>query len=71
MQEVGQPFSDTSPYKVSENFLNWNSKLKVTMILGSGCGSVGRAVASNSRGPRSSAKIYIEHLLSAVLKRRK
>ena len=52
MQEVGQPFSDTSPYKVSENFLNWNSKLKVTMILGSGCGSVGRAVASNSRGTR-------------------
>ena len=33
---------------------------------GSGCGSVGRVVASNFR-----AKIYIEHLLSTVLKRRK
>ena len=39
------------------------------------CGSVGRAVASNSRGPwfkiHWSGKIYIEHLLSTVLKKRK
>ena len=43
--------------------------------MGSGGGSVGRAVASNSRGPRFESshqqKIYIEHLLSTVLKRRK
>ena len=33
------------------------------------CGLVGRAVASNSRGPWF--EIYIKHLLSTVLKRRK
>ena len=41
--------------------------------MGSGCDSVGRAVASNPevRGLyQSSAKIYFEHLLSTVLKRR-
>ena len=46
--------------------------------LGSGCGSAGRAVASDTRGPRFDAvisKIYIEHLytcvLSTVFKRQK
>ena len=45
---------------------------------GSGCGSVGRAVASNTRGPRLKYShwqkfIYIEHLFSVncQLKRRK
>ena len=48
-------------------------------ILGSGCGSVGRAVAFNTRGPQfdsSHRQNFIEHclltcLLSTVLKRRK
>ena len=52
---------------------------KLTMLdrLGSGCGSVGRAVASNTRGPRFESshrqKINIELLytVSFVLKRRK
>ena len=46
--------------------------------MGSGCGSVGRAVASNTRDPRFKSShgqkfIYIEHLftLNCVLKRRK
>ena len=46
--------------------------------MGSGCGSVGRAVASDTRGPwlESSHRqkfIYIEHLftVNCVLKRRK
>ena len=43
--------------------------------IGSGCGSVGRVVAANSRGPRLESshlqKNYIEYLLSTVLKRRK
>ena len=37
-----------------------------TFILGSGCGLVGRAVASNSRGPRFESSLrqkFIEHLL--------
>ena len=45
---------------------------------GSGCGSVGRAVASYTRGPRFESShrqkfIYIEHLytVNCVLKRRK
>ena len=42
---------------------------------GSACGSVGRAVASKFQRStvriQSMAKIYIEHLLSTVLKRRK
>ena len=45
---------------------------------GSGCGSVGRAVASNTRGPRFESShqqkfIHIEHLFTVnrVLKRRK
>ena len=44
------------------------------VALGSGCGSVVRAVTSNSRGPRfksSHWQKFIEHLLSTVLKRRK
>ena len=44
-------------------------------IVQSGCGSVGRAVASDTRGPRFESshrqKNYIEHLLSTGLKRRK
>ena len=42
-------------------------------LVGSGCDSVGRAVASDSRGPQfeSSTKIYIERLLSTLLKRQK
>ena len=46
--------------------------------VGSGCGSVGRAVASDSRGPRFKSShwqknnIFIEHLftVNCVLKRR-
>ena len=45
------------------------------IIVGSGGGSIGRVVASDSRGPQFESshqpKIYIEHLLSTVLKRRK
>ena len=56
---------------------------KCTMLsiffVGSGCGSVGRAVASDTRGPRFESShrqkkyIFIEHLLTVncVLKRRK
>ena len=46
--------------------------------VGSGCGSVGRAVASNTRGPRFESShrqkfINIEHLytVNCVLKKRK
>ena len=47
-----------------------------TNILGSGCGSVGRAVASDTRGSRfesSHQQTFIRNicLLSTVLKRRK
>ena len=40
--------------------------------MGSGCGSVGRAVASDYRGPRFESKhwqhfMYIEHLLSSTV----
>ena len=42
---------------------------------GSGCGLVGRAVASDSSGPQFETshrqKIYNQHLLSTVVKRRK
>ena len=48
------------------------------MSQGQWCGSVGRAVASNTRGPRFESShwqkcIYIEHLftVNCVLKRRK
>ena len=49
---------------------------KEFQILGSGCGSVGRAVASNTIGPRfesSHRQKFIEHLftVNCVLKRRK
>ena len=54
------------------------SKLSGNIFLGqgSGCGSVGRAVASNTRGPRfesSHRQKIIEHLstVNCVLKRRK
>ena len=44
-------------------------------FLGSGCGSVGRAVAPDSRGSQLESshwqKNNIEHLLSTNLKRRK
>ena len=46
----------------------------INLEQGSGCGAVGRAVASNSRGPRfesSHRQKFIEHLLSTVFKRRK
>ena len=50
---------------------------RISPIEGSGCGSVGRAVASDTRGPWLNpviVKTYIEHLftclLSTVLKRR-
>ena len=53
-------------------------KTKTIIFLGSGCGSVGRAVASNTRGPRFESShrqkfINIEHLytVNCVLKRRK
>ena len=46
--------------------------------MGSGCGLVGRAVASETKGPRFESShwqriIYIEHLffINCVLKRRK
>ena len=43
--------------------------------MGSGCGSVGRAVTSNSRGPRLESrfrqKFIMNILLSTALKRRK
>ena len=49
-----------------------------TLYTGSGCGSVGRAVASETRGPRFESShrqifIYIEHLftVNCVLKRQK
>ena len=42
-------------------------------LLASGCGSVGKAVNSNTRGPRFKSshqqKLCIAHLLSAVLKK--
>ena len=41
----------------------------ICLPMGSCGGSIGRAVASDSRGPQF--KSSIEHLLSAVLKRRK
>ena len=48
--------------------------VKSFQIGGSGCGSVGRAVASNSRGPRFKSrhrkKFIFNILLSNVLKRR-
>ena len=53
-------------------------KFRKHQTLGSGCGSVGRAVASDTRGPRFKSShwqkfIYIEHLfpVNCVLKRRK
>ena len=33
-------------------------------FLGSGCGSVGRTVASDIRGPRFESNFYTEHLLT-------
>ena len=52
-----------------------DSKHLVACVINmNGCGSVGRAVASNSRGPRFESnhwQKFIELLLSTVLKRRK
>ena len=52
--------------------------IKILQRRGSGCGSVGRAVASDTRGPRIKSShqqkfIYIEHLFTVycVLKRLK
>ena len=73
------------PLTVFWNILSLNIRIitdsgKNKLIIadkGSGCGSVGRAVASHTRGPRVriqlSAKIYVLniYLLSAVLERLK
>ena len=60
-----------------ERFINL-FRLYSNIDSGSGCGSVGRAVASKTRGPRFESShwqkfIYIEHLFTAncVLKRQK
>ena len=52
--------------------------IKKETLMGSGCGSVGRAVASDTRRPRFESShrqkiIHIEHLftVNCVLKRRK
>ena len=54
-------------------FGNQMALLCYAIWLGSGCGSVGRAVASDSRSSRFeySHKKYIKHLLTTVMKRRK
>ena len=63
--------------KLENNFLNVRvtRTRAVVVALGSGCGSVGRAVASDTRGPRfeSSHRQNLLNicLLSTVLKRRK
>ena len=59
-----------------EMFVQLVSMLVKKEQLGSGCGSVGRAVASYTRGPRfesSHRQKFIEHLftVNCVLKRRK
>ena len=56
-----------------------NPQTLFSIVLGSGCGSVGRAVASDTRGPRFESHhqknlfISIEHLftINCVLERRK
>ena len=57
-------------------FISYSHKsvaIKKTKCKGSGCGSVSRAVASDFIGPRFESshqqQIYIEYLLSTVLKR--
>ena len=51
------------------------SNIRLATALGSGCGSVGRAVASDTRGPRFESSHWQNllniYLLSTVLKRRK
>ena len=50
---VFEVFSRPSVYLIpllKSTFLNCSSKTQ--LVLGSGCGSVGRAVASNTRGPQ-------------------
>ena len=48
---------------------------EIKISWGSGCGSVGRAVASNSRGPwyksRHWQKIYIEHFIVNCIEKTK
>ena len=45
---------------------------KLAKIMGSGCGAVGRAVASETRGPRfESSHRQNLYVLSTVLKRQK
>ena len=83
-QTGGQLYSDTSPYEVSECslalFYLWAFAKAIykKRNKGSGCGSVGKVVASDTRGLRFEyshwQKItYIEHLfiVNCVLKRRK
>ena len=69
-------------YQVKPPFIltQTNLPLNLCKLLcgGSGCGSVSRAVASNTRGPRFKSShrqklIFIEHLftVNCILKRRK
>ena len=67
-----------SPFTQMSMHTGQDSRCKFTSKLGSGCGSVGRAVASNIRGPRFKSShrqkfIYFEHLfpINCVFKRRK
>ena len=59
-------------YSEGQNLMaNIRELIPIKVKVGSGCGSVGRAVTWKSRGPWfkcSIGKINIEHLLSAVLK---
>ena len=53
------------------------NQLSIACFKGSGCGSVGRAVASDNKGPRFKSShrqiFYIQHIctLSTVLRRQK
>ena len=63
-----------SPFLYFRHFLTvYLTKLIVKkMLMGSGCGAVGRAVASDTRGPRfESSHRQNLYVLSSVLKRRK
>ena len=74
MSNIGTTFADP---KIKPNYNSVKYYLKIKT--GSGCGSVGRAVASNTRGPRFESshrqKIYLysEHLftVNCVLKIKK
>ena len=80
---MGSKLRREEGWKVQMNPLSyggppWHALFNFLMGLGSGCGSVGRAVASDTRGPRFESshrqKFNIEQLLdtvNCVLKRRK